>query len=41
VPSALLASGFTPSTEPRRQRSGAREFLIKDSDGNALAFFAK
>ena len=38
---ALLANGFTPSTEPRRQRSGAREFLIKDPDGNALAFFAK
>jgi hypothetical protein len=38
---ALLATGFTPSTEPRRQRSGAREFLIKDPDGNALAFFAK
>jgi hypothetical protein len=38
---ALLATGFTPSTEPRRQRSGSREFLIKDPDGNALAFFAK
>jgi catechol 2,3-dioxygenase-like lactoylglutathione lyase family enzyme len=38
---ALLANGFMPSTEPRRQRWGAREFLIKDPDGNALAFFAK
>jgi catechol 2,3-dioxygenase-like lactoylglutathione lyase family enzyme len=38
---ALLANGFMPSTKPRRQRWGAREFLIKDPDGNALAFFAK
>jgi hypothetical protein len=29
------------STEQRKQRSGAREFLINDPDGNCLAFFAK
>ena len=38
---ALLASGFMPSTEPRKQRSGTREFLLDDPDGNTLAFFAK
>ncbi|HEU4540941.1 MAG TPA: VOC family protein [Jiangellaceae bacterium] len=38
---ALLANGFTPSTEPRKQRSGTREFLIDDPDGYTLAFFAK
>jgi catechol 2,3-dioxygenase-like lactoylglutathione lyase family enzyme len=38
---ALLANGFTPSTEPRKQRSGAREFLINDPNGNSLAFFGK
>ena len=38
---ALLANGFTPSTEPRKQRSGTREFLLDDPDGNTLAFFAK
>jgi catechol 2,3-dioxygenase-like lactoylglutathione lyase family enzyme len=38
---ALLAHGFTPSTEPRKQRSGTREFLLDDPDGNTLAFFAK
>ena len=38
---ALLAHGFAPSTEPRKQRSGNREFLLDDPDGNTLAFFAK
>lgn len=38
---AVLANGFTPSTEPRKQRSGAREFLLHDPDGNKLVFFAK
>lgn len=38
---AVLANGFTPSTEPRKQRSGNREFLLDDPDGNTLAFFAK
>ena len=38
---AVLANGFTPSTEPRKDRSGRREFLLLDPDGNQLAFFAK
>ncbi len=38
---AVLANGLTPSTEPRKQRSGTREFLLQDPDGNTLAFFAK
>jgi catechol 2,3-dioxygenase-like lactoylglutathione lyase family enzyme len=38
---AVLANGFTPSTEPRKDRSGRREFILLDPDGNCLAFFAK
>ena len=38
---AVLAHGLTPSTEPRKDRSGRREFLLLDPDGNQLAFFAK
>jgi len=38
---ALLAHGFAASTEPRKDRSGRREFLMLDPDGNRLAFFAK
>lgn len=39
---AVLANGFTPLTEPRKQHSSAaREFLMDDPDGNKLAFFAK
>jgi catechol 2,3-dioxygenase-like lactoylglutathione lyase family enzyme len=38
---AALAKGFTPETEPRKQRSGTREFLLHDPDGNKLTFFAK
>ena len=38
---AVLAHGFTPSTEPRKDRSGRREFGLLDPDGNRLAFFAK
>jgi catechol 2,3-dioxygenase-like lactoylglutathione lyase family enzyme len=38
---AVLAHGLTPSTEPRKDRSGRREFLLTDPDGNHLAFFAK
>ena len=38
---AVLAHGFTPSTEPRQDRSGRREFSLPDPDGNRLAFFAK
>ena len=38
---AVLAQGLTPSTEPRKDRSGRREFVLLDPDGNRLAFFAK
>jgi catechol 2,3-dioxygenase-like lactoylglutathione lyase family enzyme len=38
---AVLANGLTPSTEPRKDRSGRREFLLLDPDGNRLAFFDK
>jgi catechol 2,3-dioxygenase-like lactoylglutathione lyase family enzyme len=38
---AVLAQGFSPSTEPRKDRSGRREFLLLDPDGHRLAFFAK
>jgi catechol 2,3-dioxygenase-like lactoylglutathione lyase family enzyme len=38
---AVLARGLTPSTEPRKDRSGRREFILLDPDGNRLAFFAK
>jgi catechol 2,3-dioxygenase-like lactoylglutathione lyase family enzyme len=38
---AVLAHGLTPSTEPRKDRLGRREFLMLDPDGNKLAFFAK
>jgi catechol 2,3-dioxygenase-like lactoylglutathione lyase family enzyme len=38
---AVLAQGFTPLTEPRKDRSGRREFFLLDPDGNRLAFFAK
>lgn len=38
---AVLAHGLTPAGEPRKQRSGRREFLLLDPDGNRLAFFTK
>jgi catechol 2,3-dioxygenase-like lactoylglutathione lyase family enzyme len=38
---AAVARGFTPSAEPRKDRSGRREFFLPDPDGNRLAFFAK
>ena len=38
---AVLANGLTPATEPRKDRSGRREFLLLDPDGNRLAFFTK
>lgn len=38
---AVLANGFHPSSEPRKDRSGRREFLLLDPDDNRLAFFAK
>lgn len=38
---AVLAHGFTPSSEPRKTRFGRREFLLLDPDDNRLTFFAK
>jgi catechol 2,3-dioxygenase-like lactoylglutathione lyase family enzyme len=38
---AVLAHGLTPSSEPRKDGSGHRQFLLLDPDGNPLAFFAK
>lgn len=38
---AVLAHGLIPSSEPRKDRSGRREFLLLDPDGNQLVFFAK
>jgi catechol 2,3-dioxygenase-like lactoylglutathione lyase family enzyme len=38
---AVLANGLNPSSEPRKDRSGRREFLLLDPDGNQLAFFGK
>ncbi len=38
---AVLANGFSPETEPRKQKGGNREFLILDPDGNKLVFFTK
>ena len=37
----VLAQGLSPSTEPRKDRSGRREFQLLDPDGNRLAFFTK
>ena len=38
---AVLAHGLTPVDEPRKHRSGRREFLLLDPDGHRLVFFAK
>ncbi|MFW6694472.1 VOC family protein [Streptomyces sp. MAR4 CNX-425] len=38
---AVLAHGFSPSTEPGKGPTGRREFLLLDPDGNRLAFFTK
>jgi catechol 2,3-dioxygenase-like lactoylglutathione lyase family enzyme len=38
---AVLAQGLTPSTEPRKDRAGRREFLLLDPDDNRLVFFGK
>jgi len=37
----VLAHGLAPSSEPRKDRSGRREFELRDPDGNRLAFFTK
>jgi catechol 2,3-dioxygenase-like lactoylglutathione lyase family enzyme len=38
---AVLANGLTPVGEPRKDRSGRREFSLFDPDGNQLVFFTK
>jgi catechol 2,3-dioxygenase-like lactoylglutathione lyase family enzyme len=38
---AVLANGLTPVGEPRKDRSGRREFSLLDPDGNRLVFFTK
>jgi catechol 2,3-dioxygenase-like lactoylglutathione lyase family enzyme len=38
---AVLAHGLTPSSEPRKTRTGRREFVLVDPDGHQLAFFTK
>ncbi len=38
---AVLAQGLAPVTEPRKNRSGRREFVLPDPDGNRLVFFTK
>lgn len=35
----LVASGFTPRTEPRDWEWGNREFVLKDPDGYKLVFW--
>ena len=37
----VLANGFTPRDEPRKDQAGRRVFVLPDPDGNHLAFFAK
>jgi catechol 2,3-dioxygenase-like lactoylglutathione lyase family enzyme len=38
---AVLARGCTAPAEPRKDRSGRREFPLPGPDGHRLAFFAK
>jgi catechol 2,3-dioxygenase-like lactoylglutathione lyase family enzyme len=38
---AVLSRGLTPDGEPERQRSGDREFVLRDPDGYNLVFFQK
>ena len=38
---AVLANGFAPVDEPRKDRSGRREFTLLDPDGHKLVFFTK
>ncbi|MFB9237662.1 VOC family protein [Plantactinospora siamensis] len=38
---ALLANGLSPASEPRKDRSGRKEFVLLDPDGNSLVFFTK
>ena len=37
----VLAQGLSPSGEPRKDRSGRREFALHDPDGHTLVFFTK
>jgi catechol 2,3-dioxygenase-like lactoylglutathione lyase family enzyme len=38
---AVLSKGLKPAGEPERQRSGNREFVLRDPDGYNLVFFQK
>jgi catechol 2,3-dioxygenase-like lactoylglutathione lyase family enzyme len=38
---SVLAQGLTPSDEPRKDRSGRRQFSLLDPDGHRLVFFTK
>jgi catechol 2,3-dioxygenase-like lactoylglutathione lyase family enzyme len=38
---AVLAAGLSPCGEPRRDRSGRRQFLLLDPDGNRLVLFTR
>jgi catechol 2,3-dioxygenase-like lactoylglutathione lyase family enzyme len=38
---SVLAQGLAPASEPRKDRSGRREFILDDPDGNRLVFFTK
>ena len=38
---AVVAKGYTPSSEPRDWPWGTREFVLRDPDGYKLVFFQK
>ena len=38
---AVLSNGLKPAGEPERQRSGNREFVLRDPEGYNLVFFQK
>ena len=38
---SLLSTGLTPSTEPRDQPWGNREFILRDPDGYRLVIFKR
>jgi catechol 2,3-dioxygenase-like lactoylglutathione lyase family enzyme len=38
---AVISKGLKPVSEPERQPSGNREFVLRDADGYNLVFFQK
>jgi catechol 2,3-dioxygenase-like lactoylglutathione lyase family enzyme len=38
---AVLSNGLKPASDPERQPSGNREFVVQDPDGYNLVFFQK